>query len=97
MPSVPISLATLPAHSIFKQSSRNEKGDDWELVDSPTHSLVGTKSSRLVLRDKDMIIASGSEVRICGLAGESFTVIDGAVGTYRVISLASRQKAELMV
>jgi hypothetical protein len=50
----------------------------------------------LVLRDKDMIIASGSEVRICSLAGESFPVIDGAVGAYRVSSLASHQKAGLM-
>jgi hypothetical protein len=43
-----------------------------------------------------MIVASGSEVRICSLAGESFPVIDGAVGTYRVSSLTCRQKAELM-
>jgi nucleoporin NUP82 len=86
MPSVPINLATLPAHSIFKPTSgkNKEKQDDWELVDRPTESDVGTKSSRMILRDKDLIIASGSEVRMCGLAGDSLSVKDGAVGAYKV-------------
>lgn len=83
MPTVPISLATLPAHSIFERAEK-QKGDEWELVDTPNDGLVGTKSSRMIMRDKDLIIASGSEIRICSLGGESWKVDSGSVGWYKV-------------
>lgn len=82
MPSVPINLATLPAHSIF--SSGGKEKDDWEFVDSPNDDLVGTKSSRMILRDKDLIVASGAETRMCSLAGDAWKVDSGTVGTYKV-------------
>lgn len=82
MTSVPVNLAALPAHSIFE--SGKKKQDDWELVDAPTDGLVGTKTSRMVIRDKDLIVASGSEIRMCSLAGQSWTVEEGHVGTYQV-------------
>jgi hypothetical protein len=84
MPSVPINLATLPAHSIFSSGTGKEKQDDWELVDSPNGDLVGTKSSRMILRDKDLIIASGAEIRMCSLAGDAWTVNGDVVGSYKV-------------
>lgn len=84
MPSVPINLATLPAHSIFVSGNGKEKSDDWELVDSPHGDLVGTKSSRMILRDKDLIVASGAEIRICTLAGDALRVDGGVVGAYKV-------------
>jgi hypothetical protein len=84
MPSVPINLATLPAHSIFLSGTGKEKQDDWELVDSPNGDLVGTKSSRMILRDKDLIIASGAEIRMCSLAGDAWTVNGDVVGSYKV-------------
>jgi hypothetical protein len=84
MPSVPINLATLPAHSIFSSGSGKDKQDEWELVNGPNTDLVGTKSSRMILRDKDLIIASGAEVRMCSLAGDAWKVESGAVGTYKV-------------
>lgn len=83
MPIVPISLATLPAHSIFEHAEQ-KKGEEWELVDSPNVELVGTKTSRMLMRDKDLIVASGSEVRICSLGGESWSVENGRVGWYKV-------------
>ena len=82
MPSVPINLATLPAHSIFEHAEK--KPEEWELVDSPNDELVGTKTSRMIMRDKDLLVASGSEVRMCSLGGESWDVIDGTVGLYKV-------------
>ena len=84
MPSVPINLSTLPAHSIFSPGAGKEKQDDWELVDAPNDDLVGTKSSRMLLRDKDLIVASGSEVRMCGLAGDAWKVDGDSVGSYKV-------------
>jgi len=84
MPSVPINLATLPAHSIFSPGNGKDKQDDWELVDGPNTDLVGTKSSRMILRDKDLIVASGAEVRMCSLAGDAWKVEGRAVATYKV-------------
>jgi len=84
MPSVPTNLATLPAHSIFSSGNGKDKQDDWEFVDGPNTDLVGTKSSRMILRDKDLIIASGAEVRMCSLAGDAWKVDGGAVGSYKV-------------
>lgn len=84
MPSVPINLATLPAHSIFSSGSGKAKQDDWELVEAPNDDLVGTKSSRMILRDKDLIVASGSQVRMCSLAGEGWKVNGDKVGSYKV-------------
>jgi hypothetical protein len=86
MPSVPINLTTLSAHSIFSSGSGKEKQDDWELVDAPDDDLVGTKSSRMILRDKDLIIASGSQVRMCSLAGEGWKVDGDVEGSYKVCS-----------
>lgn len=83
MPTVPISLTTLPAHSIFERPDKL-KGDEWELVDRPDDGMVGTKSSRMIMRDKDLIIASGSEIRVCTLGGESWNVVDASVGSYKV-------------
>lgn len=87
MPSVPVNLATLPAHSIFLAG--NKKQDDWELVEAPSDTLVGTKTSRMVMRDKDLIVANGSEVRICSLAEQSWSVQNGTVGSYQVLVLRS--------
>ena len=84
MPSVPINLSTLPAQSIFSPGAGKEKQDDWELVDAPNDDLVGTKSSRMILRDKDLITASGSEVRMCSLAGDAWKVDGDSVGSYKV-------------
>lgn len=89
MPSVPINLTTLPAHSIFSSGSGKDKQDEWEIVDGPHTDLVGTKSSRMILRDKDLIIASGAEVRMCSLAGDAWKVDSGAVGSFKV-SLSCR-------
>jgi hypothetical protein len=96
MPSVPINLATLPAHSILSSGSGKEKQDDWELVDGPNTDLVATKSSRMILRDKDLIIASGAEVRMCSMAGDAWKVDGGAVGTYKVSSLALNMSNKLI-
>jgi hypothetical protein len=82
MPSVPINLATLPAHSVFSSGGKGK--DDWEFVDSPNDDLVGTKSSSMILRDKDLIVASGAEIRMSSLAGDAWKVDSGIVGTYKV-------------
>lgn len=83
MPTVPIGLPAFPAHSIFGKA--NEQQDDWLLVDAPVQgSVSGTKTSRMVLRDKHLIVANGSEIRMCSLGGESWDVEDGRVGTYKV-------------
>lgn len=87
MSSVPVSLATLPAHSIFVPGDK--KQDDWELVDSPSDSLVGTKVGRMVMRDKDLIVANGSELRMCSLAQESWSVETDSVGSFQERALWS--------
>jgi nucleoporin NUP82 len=85
MPSVPINLTTLPAHSIFTSSSDGKKQEEWELVDKPTDDLVGIKSNRMIMRDKELIVASGSEIRVCSLSGDSLTVDGDAVGAYKTL------------
>lgn len=93
MRTVPISLATLPAHRILERGDQKRE-ESWELVDAPHDDLVGTKSSRMILRDKELILASGSTVRICSLGGESWNVENGSVGSYKV-SLPPSSASEL--
>lgn len=77
---IPISLSTLHSHSIF---SIPQAEDDWELVSSPTEDDVGLKSARMAIRDKDLFLAVGKEIRTTTLLGE-LEVKEGVVGTYKV-------------
>lgn len=85
MPVVPVNLETLPGHAIF--AAGKTKQDDWELIEGPSAGLVGPKISRMVLRDKDLIIAHGPEVRMCSLAEGGWAIQpEGTAGTYKVSS-----------
>ncbi|WVQ96138.1 hypothetical protein IAU59_003240 [Kwoniella sp. CBS 9459] len=91
---IPFSLNTLRSHSIFLPSSASSSSStaaaadaEWELIDKPTDDLVGQKTSRMVIRDKDLIVAMGREVRMMSLgSGErEWEVKDGKVGTYKTL------------
>ncbi|WVF68598.1 hypothetical protein IAT40_003367 [Kwoniella sp. CBS 6097] len=95
---IPFSLNTLRSHSIFLPSSVFSSSStaaavdaEWELVDKPTDDLVGQKMSRMVMRDKDLIVAMGREVRMMSLgSGErEWEVKDGRVGTYRTLQASA--------
>ncbi|OCF37125.1 hypothetical protein I316_01031 [Kwoniella heveanensis BCC8398] len=90
---IPFSLNTLRSHSIFLPTSVSSSSSfanaatdgEWELIDKPTDDLVGQKMGRMVMRDKDLLVAIGREVRMMSLgSGErEWEVKDGKVGTYR--------------
>lgn len=80
MSALPITLTTLGSHSLFTPPAGE---DDWELVNPPSDDIVGLKSARMVMRDKDLFLAVGKDVRVITLAGEA-EVKDGIVGSYKV-------------
>lgn len=97
---VPCSLATLHSHSIFAPSTPATGLDaDWEVLDKPSDSEVGTKRTRLAVRDNDLFVAVGNEVRMVTLTGESWEVSNGRVGRYKVryltIDRKGKRKAQL--
>lgn len=86
---IPLSLATLRSHSIFNPpiSTSSPPEDEWELLERPSaDESMSQKQGRMVLRDKDLIVAMGSEVRMMSLNASdgSWKVEDGLVGSYGV-------------
>jgi len=82
---VPISLPGLRLHSIFLPSSSSPTEDDWEVVDPPSDPPTGRKTSQLVMWDKDLLVAIGSELRMTSLSGgEGWEVKGGVIGSYKV-------------
>lgn len=86
--SLPFSLATLRSHAIFVPPASSSTDDGWELVDGGSASgssagLPAPKSARIAVRDKDLLVAFGREVRISSLS-QAWEVHDGAVGSYKV-------------
>jgi nucleoporin NUP82 len=81
--SLPFSLTSLRTHSIFAPSPIVD--EEWVVVPSPSQSdsLPGRKRSRLALRDRDLLVAVGSELRITAL-GERWEISSGMVGSYKV-------------
>ncbi|ORY34904.1 hypothetical protein BCR39DRAFT_515491 [Naematelia encephala] len=85
---IPCSLRSLPSHSIFLSPSGSAEGtdDEWELVEPPTSSFAGQKVSRMVMRDRDLILAVGSEVRISSVGnGEAWSIDEARVGWYKTL------------
>lgn len=82
---LPFSLETLRSHAIFvPPASSSTDEDGWELVDSGNDGLPAPKTARIAVRDKDLLVAFGKEVRMTSLAGEAWEVHDGTVGGYKV-------------
>lgn len=84
---VPCSFRTLHRHSIFQPTASSES--EWELVSPPNPSgaeddLVPAKKGRVVTREKEVILATGKEVRLASLSGEGFEMRNGNVGKYSV-------------
>lgn len=83
-PTLVPSLANLSKHSIFIPPVTSTKPEaDWELLDAPDDD-VPLKTSRMVVRDKDLIVAHGKEVRISNTGGDGWEVHDGHLGWYKV-------------
>ena len=73
-----------------------EPVDEWQVVDKPDEGdgdsvyddaeevVVGSKKQRIAVRDNDLIVAAGKELRIVSVTGESWPVKDGQVGSYKV-------------
>jgi nucleoporin NUP82 len=80
---VAFSLAALHTHSIFLPATA-QPDDDWELVDRPGEPSVPARRSRLAIRDKDLVVAMGKELRMTYLSGEPWEVQEGRVGGYKV-------------
>lgn len=81
---LPFSLDTLRSHAIFIPPSTGSSEDEWEIVDAPRDGLPAPKNARLAMRDKDLLVAFGREIRMTSLAGEGWEVHDGMVGGYKV-------------
>nr|XP_019043367.1 hypothetical protein I302_07943 [Kwoniella bestiolae CBS 10118]OCF22297.1 hypothetical protein I302_07943 [Kwoniella bestiolae CBS 10118] len=91
---IPFSLPFLRSHSIFippSSSTSTSQDGEWELVDRPTDDLVGQKYGRMVMRDKDLLVGMGKEVRMMSLAGGEggWEVKDGKVGSYKSLKSPS--------
>lgn len=81
------SLSALGQHSIFipPSLSKTRPEPDWELLDAPADDDdVPLKTSRMVVRDKDLIVAHGSEIRVAYTGGQDWEVHDGQLGRYKV-------------
>lgn len=92
-----ISLDTLHSHTIFvpasASSSSQDAEEDWQLVsgiddeedESEEEELrVPQKTGKMVMRDNDLIVAMGKEVRVAKTGGDAWTVKEGKVGNYKV-------------
>ncbi|KIR27291.1 hypothetical protein I307_05133 [Cryptococcus deuterogattii 99/473] len=87
---IPLSFATLKSHSIFIPpiSTSSPPEDEWELLDrSSADEPMSQKHNRMVMRDKDLIVAMDSEVRMTNLHASDgcWKVEDGLVGSYRTL------------
>jgi len=85
---LPFSLETLRSHAVFVPPASSSTDDGWEIVDSSAadNGLPAPKNARIAVRDKDLLVAFGKEVRMTSLAGEAWEVHDGTVGGYKVSS-----------
>ena len=80
------SLSALRAHSIFVPPPSTSPEDDWELIDDPSTPRLSQKVQRVILRDRDLIVAFGTELRLACLGGDDWTLDSGKLGTYKVRS-----------
>ena len=82
----PISLSAIRSHSIFRfPESSTSAEDDWELIDRFVEPIAQPKTSRMVMRDKELLIASGKELRMMTMSGgEGWEVSGDGVGRYKV-------------
>ncbi|KIR68697.1 hypothetical protein I314_01120 [Cryptococcus bacillisporus CA1873] len=87
---IPLTFATLKSHSIFIPpiSTSSPPEDEWELLDrSSADEPMSQKHNRMVMRDKDLIVAVDSEVRMTSVHASdgSWKVENGLVGSYRTL------------
>ncbi|TXT13342.1 hypothetical protein VHUM_00709 [Vanrija humicola] len=85
---LPFSLEALRSHAIFVPPASSSTDDGWEVVDKPSGSADGLpapRNARIAVRDKDLIVAFGKEIRMTALAGEGWEVNAGSVGTYKAL------------
>lgn len=87
--SIPCSLKTLHSHSIFipGPASDSKSDSEWELVEHPDagrEELVPLKRQRMVMRDKEIIVAVGKDVRMATVSGDRFEMRNEKVGSYSV-------------
>lgn len=74
----------------FELVDRAEAEDDDGASDSTSiyedadEVQVGIPKQRIAVRDNDLILAIGKELRIMTVTGESWTAKDGVVGAYKV-------------
>ena len=89
MPQLAPSLRHLQHHAIFvpPDATLRSKDAEWELVSSPADH-VPSKVSKMVMRDKDIIVAHEREIRIAHLSNEPWEVVDNAAGSYKVRYIA---------
>lgn len=93
-PLLPFSLDALRSHAIFVPPASSSTDDGWELVD-PQPSLDGlpaAKNERIAVRDRDLLVAFGKEIRMTSLAGEGWEIRGSSVGGYKVGSWAGLGK-----
>lgn len=82
---LPFSLGALRSHAIFVPPASSSTDDGWEVVDSPQDDgIPAPKNSRIALRDKDIIVAFGKEIRMTSLTGPGWEINGGTVGGYKV-------------
>ena len=84
MPVVP-SLSALPSHSIFIPPKETGTKEQISLADDNLE--IPLKCNKIALRDKDIIVAHGSEIRITNISNEDWEEHDGQLGHYKVCSM----------
>lgn len=82
MPALPFSLEALSSHAIFVPPASSSTDESWDFVDM--EQPMPFQSARMAMREKDLLVAFGKEVRMTSLAGEGWEVHAGTVGGYKV-------------
>ncbi|CAK9780672.1 hypothetical protein CC85DRAFT_287955 [Cutaneotrichosporon oleaginosum] len=85
-PLLPFSLDALRSHAIFVPPA-STSDDGWELVGpQPSYDgLPALKNARLVVRDRDLIVAFGKEIRMTSLSSDGLELRGTSVGGYKTL------------
>lgn len=82
---LPFSLAALRSHAIFVPPASSSTDEGWEIVETAQDDgLPAVKNSRIALRDKDILVAFGKEIRMTSLTGPGWEINSGTLGGYKV-------------
>jgi nucleoporin NUP82 len=82
MSSVTCSAKSIHQHSVLIPPTKEE---EWELVPCGSDVEIPAKRGRVVMRDKDLLVVIGNEIRMTTVSGgDEWQTKEGRVGGYKV-------------